>query len=90
MNFPDTCPNCGCTPKTAQQIAQKIDRRVYACESWVNAGAKGLSWRSHTCEYWRTIQDAAAIIREMVDDWGNAMDEALLVKAEEWLRDNAP
>jgi len=26
----------------------------------------------------------------MVDEWGNAMDAPLLVKAEEWLKDNEP
>jgi hypothetical protein len=40
------------------------------------------------CEDRITIREAADIIREMVDDWGNAMDEALLVKAENWLKDN--
>jgi hypothetical protein len=85
MKYPDTCPHCGCSPKTAQQIAQKIDRRVYACESWTNADAKGLSWRSHTCEYWRTIKDAAAVIRAFLDGDRDARE-----KGQNWIAENTP
>jgi len=56
----------------------------------MNEGSEKATWRSDNCWDKQAIRDAAAIIREMVDDWGNAMDEALLVKAEEWLKDNEP
>ena len=88
MNFPDTCPNCGAVPKFNQPYS---DRRVYSCESWIieNKYSKGPhTHKTDTCADWRTIKDAATIIREVVDDWGNAMDAPLLAKAEEWLKDN--
>jgi hypothetical protein len=53
-------------------------------------GAEKLTFRTNQCTDRHSIREAAAIIREMVDEWGNAMDAPLLVKAEEWLKDNAP
>lgn len=85
MSFPDKCPNCGSTPKTAQGMAQKIERRVYACESWANKGAKGLSWRSHTCEYWRTICDANAVIRAFLEGDKDAREKGF-----NWIAENTP
>jgi hypothetical protein len=87
MNFPDTCPNCGSQPDKPNP---KEGRRFYWCGSWIREGETQLVRQSSQCDDRRTIRDAAAIIREMVDEWGNAMDAPLLVRAEEWLKDNAP
>ena len=87
MSFPDKCPNCGAVLKVRQF---HNDRMIYACESWIKAGLEKLTWKSDTCCDWRTIREAAAIIREMMDEWGNAMDSAMLEKAKEWLKDNTP
>jgi len=87
MTFPDACPNCG-----AITHADPFQyRRIYACGSWINAGRESLAHKTDTCCDWRTIKDAAAVIRELVDKNGNGMSFPLLIeKAEEWLKDNAP
>jgi hypothetical protein len=90
MSFPDKCPNCGADPRAYQE---RSDVRAYSCGAWIieNSYSKGPhTQKTETCDNRKTIRAAAAIIREMVDEWGNAMDEALLVKAEEWLKDNEP
>jgi hypothetical protein len=53
-------------------------------------GATEIAWRNDECDNRRTIRQAAAIIREMMNEWGNAMDSAMIERAEEWLKDNAP
>lgn len=89
MTFPDACPNCGAVLKANQLHS---DRRNYACGTWIIESRKGVyASKTDTCCDWRTIKDAAAVIRELVDKNGNGMSFPLLIeKAEEWLKDNAP
>ena len=49
-----------------------------------------LNHKTDTCCDRRAIREAAAIIREMMDEWGMAMPFEMIDKAEEWLKDNAP
>ena len=87
MSQPNACPVCGSKPHLPNP---KEGRWFFECGAWM---ADGDDWPRDVgivCYDRRKIKDAAAIIREMVDDWGNAMDEALLAKAEEWMKDNAP
>ena len=83
MSFPDKCPNCG-----SGIWSQSGRRRHYACESWINEGRDFLNHKTDTCCDRRAIRDAAAIIREMMDEWGNAMDSDMIEKAEEWLKED--
>lgn len=53
-------------------------------------GETEIAWRNDDCDNRRTIREAAAIIREMMDEWGMAMPFEMIDKAEEWLKDNAP
>jgi hypothetical protein len=87
MNHPATCLACG----TPFHYRETSGARIYfACSSYTYKGSDGLAYRTDECHYRQAIREAAAVIREMVDEWGNAMDAPLLVKAEEWLKDNAP
>lgn len=85
MNTPDTCPMCG---SEIHLKAYEDHRRFFWCGSWIRKDTGEFVGGGIMCEDRITIREAADIIREMVDDWGNAMDEALLVKAENWLKDN--
>ncbi len=87
MSIPDTCPECEAPRHYRETSGTRI---FFACESWMKEGAEKLTFRTNQCTDRHSIREAAAIIREMVDEWGNAMDAPLLVKAEEWLKDNAP
>ena len=85
VSLPDNCPNCG-----SNTWNQSGSRRHYACESWINEGRDLLNHKTDTCCDRRAIREAAAIIREMMDEWGMAMPFEMIDKAEEWLKDNAP
>ena len=87
MSFPDKCPNCGSKPHLPNP---KEGRWFFECGAWIKDGETEIAWRNDECDNRRTIREATAIIREMMDERGNAMDSAMLEKAEEWLKDNAP
>ena len=87
MSHPATCPACGSAFHYRETSGTRI---FFACSSYTYEGRDGLTYRTDECHYRQAIRDAAAIIRETVDEWGNAMDAPLLVKAEEWLKDNEP
>jgi hypothetical protein len=87
MKYPDTCPMCG---SGIHLKAHEDHRRFYWCGSWIRKDTGEFVGGGIMCEDRTAIREAAAIIREMVDEWGNAMDAPLLAKAEEWLKDNEP
>lgn len=79
MSFPDKCPNCGAKPHLPNS---KEGRWFFECGAWM---ADGEDWPRDVgivCYDRRKIKDAAAIIREMMDERGSAMDSAMLEKAE--------
>ena len=87
MSLPDKCPNCDAAIHRRETSGTRI---YFACESWMNEGSEKPTWRSNSCWDKQAIREAATIIREMMDEWGNAMDSDMLDKAEEWLKDNEP
>jgi len=51
----------------------------------MNAGQGRLSWRSDTCDDWRTIREAAAVIRAFLDGDRDARE-----KGQKWIAENTP
>ena len=51
----------------------------------MNAGAERLSWRSTTCDDWRTIHEAADVIRAFLDGDRDARE-----KGQNWIAENTP
>ena len=87
MTPPIECPVCGSKPHLPKP---KEGRWFFECGAWM---ADGDDWPKDVgivCYERRKIRDAAAIIREMLDEWGMAMSGEMLEKAEGWLKDNAP
>lgn len=85
MTFPDACPNCGANPKPYQE---RSDVRVYKCGLWIieNSYTKGPhTQKSDTCNDWRTIKDAAAVICAFLDGDKDARE-----KGYNWIAENTP
>lgn len=81
MTFPDACPNCGAIPRSEQSIG----RMHYACGSWINKGREMLNYETDTCDDWRTIKEAAAVICAFLD-----ADPEARQKGQDWLGGNMP
>ena len=85
MIFPDSCPNCGAIPKT-HPASLHNDRRAYACGTWIIESRKGVyTSKTDTCDDWRTIKEAAAVICAFLD-----ADPEARQKGQDWLDGNMP
>lgn len=87
MNYPDTCPACGAPFHRRETSGPRL---CYACGSWMKEGSDGITYRTDECWDRQAIREAAAIIREMVDEWGSEMGNAFCKRVEEWMKDNEP
>ena len=88
MSIPDKCPVCGSKPHLPNP---KEGRWFFECGTWMKDGDDWPKEVGMVCYDRRKIKDAAAIIRGLVDEEGNAMSFPLLIeKAKDWLKDNAP
>ena len=76
------CPRCG-RPRTNE--GQPSRRWFYACGSYLYEGDRILRDRTDICEAVEALNDAAALLAEIMRDEVNHQDEA-----EKWLRSYAP
>lgn len=85
MSFPDKCPNCDAVPKAYQE---RSDVRVYKCGTWIieNTYSKGPhTQKSGTCNDWRKIKDATAVIRAFLEGDRDAREKGF-----NWIAENSP